>query len=439
MTAAQAGSAGLQAIVALLMLAGAAGFAALLRGCFALRRLRRGGARDDAAFLLKSPLTPTVAVLVVAREMSVSARAALQRLLNLQYSRHEVVLALDGPSENELARWVEELRLVPAARPPTVAMRGLYRSLGPFHLTVLDCDMAGRAASLNRALSACSSPLLAIPDSDAVVAPELLLRLVRPLLEDPDGTAAALAVAPAASVGGPAGRFGALESLRAWMGRSAAAAASGFPLPVPGCTLLIRREALDAAGGFRSSLLELLYRLHALRRAGNIATRVASIPEPVSRCAATPTFAALFGRALREQHALRRALLSQSWAASGGTLPVLAAGRWARPVLETAAYPLLAWGLWAGWADAATAGVVLLSTAGMGIVISMAAVVLGELVEPGATDPARVAGLFFASIVENLGYRQVRNLWMAAGLFGRGDEKQRSRERTAERHSTAAS
>jgi hypothetical protein len=332
---------------------------------------------------------------------------------------------------------VEEFRLAPAAKPATAAMRGLYRSLGPFHLTVADCDRAGRAASLNRALSACSAPLLAIPDPDAVVAPELLLRLVRPLLEDPDGTAAALAVAPAAPVGGPAGRFGALESLRAWMGRSAASAASGFPLPVPGCTLLIRREAVDAAGGFRSSLLELLFRLNALRRAGNLATRVVSIPEPVSRCAATPTFAALFDRTLREQHALRGAMLSENWA--GWALPALVAGRWASPALETAAYPLLAWGLWAGWADASLAGVVVLSTAGMGIVTSMAAVVLGELVEPGGTDPVRVAGLFFASIAENLGYRQVRNVWLAAGLFGRGTQKQRSRGQTAERHPTAAS
>jgi hypothetical protein len=196
---------------------------------------------------------------------------------------------------------------------------------------------------------------------------------------------------------------------------------------------------VDAAGGFRSSLLELLFRLHALRHAGNLATRVASIPEPVSRCAPSPTFAALLDRVLREQQALRQSLLSRSWVASGGTLPALVAGRWARPVLGTGAYPLLAWGLWAGWADAATAGVVLLSTAGMGIVASMAAVVLGELVEPGATDPARVVGLFFASIAENLGYRQVRNVWMAAGLFGRGDQRQRSRGRTAERHSTAAS
>jgi hypothetical protein len=70
-----------------------------------------------------------------------------------------------------------------------------------------------------------------------------------------------------------------------------------------------------------------------------------------------------------------------------------------------------------GWIDPALAGLVLLSTVGMGMVVSMAAVVLRELVEFGGSNPTRLAGLFLATIPENLGYRQVRNLWLIAGLF----------------------
>jgi hypothetical protein len=59
---------------------------------------------------------------------------------------------------------------------------------------------------------------------------------------------------------------------------------------------------------------------------------------------------------------------------------------------------------------------VLLATVGMGIVLSMAAVVLRELAEPNSPDERRMAAMFFAAIPENLGYRQLRNLWLIAGF-----------------------
>jgi len=61
---------------------------------------------------------------------------------------------------------------------------------------------------------------------------------------------------------------------------------------------------------------------------------------------------------------------------------------------------------------------VLVTSAGAGIVTSMAAVVLRELAEPSGTPPAAIAALFLCAIPENLGYRQIRNLWMIAGFFG---------------------
>jgi hypothetical protein len=53
----------------------------------------------------------------------------------------------------------------------------------------------------------------------------------------------------------------------------------------------------------------------------------------------------------------------------------------------------------------------------------MAAVVFRELTVYEGSDPGRLARLFFASVPENLGYRQLRNLWLLAGIAGRGREK----------------
>jgi hypothetical protein len=74
---------------------------------------------------------------------------------------------------------------------------------------------------------------------------------------------------------------------------------------------------------------------------------------------------------------------------------------------------------------------VLLATAGVGIVISMAAVVLRELAEPNAVGPSQLAGLFFTAFPENLGYRQARNFWLIRDFFGAMGGAKQNRPRTA--------
>lgn len=83
-----------------------------------------------------------------------------------------------------------------------------------------------------------------------------------------------------------------------------------------------------------------------------------------------------------------------------------------RPGLEMAAFALAAIGLALGWVDLYTALLVLLATVGMGIVLSMASVVLREVAEPSSPDERRMAAMFFAAIPENLGFNQARNIWL---------------------------
>jgi hypothetical protein len=104
----------------------------------------------------------------------------------------------------------------------------------------------------------------------------------------------------------------------------------------------------------------------------------------------------------------------------GWGLPGLFAIRFLRPLLETAVLVLTLVGVLAGWVDAPLAGVVLLATVGLGIILSMATVVFGELAETTGSDPDRLLRMFLCVFPENLGYRQIRNLWLIAGYAKRG-------------------
>jgi hypothetical protein len=74
-----------------------------------------------------------------------------------------------------------------------------------------------------------------------------------------------------------------------------------------------------------------------------------------------------------------------------------------RPWLETVAYAMAIVGLIVRWVGIDTILLLLLATVGMGIVLSMAAVVLRELAEPGNPGEKHMAAMYFAAIPENLG------------------------------------
>jgi hypothetical protein len=198
-----------------------------------------------------------------------------------------------------------------------------------------------------------------------------------------------------------AGYFGALEMLRRWMVRGAAFARWGKLAPMPGACVLIKRKAVEAVGGFRGGLVELFQDLH--KGEGEIAF----LPASVSWSKAPASFADL-----RDQ-----TRYDQSQVAAWGKFTALFCGRAVRPAVETAALLLAGTGFAVGWIGPEMALLTALTSAGVGMVLSAGAVVLREMADPGRREPRYLARLFLSSVPENLGYRQLRNLWLVSGVF----------------------
>jgi hypothetical protein len=418
----------------------AAAFHSLFKGCFALRRSLRANSYDFGSLLLKSPIVPGVSVVLAPPDASLESRALLRRLLDLTYGRHEVVLVLDGPSELDLDRWIQNFRLLPEERAipqglPTAAIRGCYVSRDPIRLLVVEKERGGVADALNAGVNAAQYPVIGLVDREADFIPEVLLFLIRPMLGDWEHTVAVCGVAPPPPPTGLAGCIGAVESLRLWLARCAAFSAWKRLLPVPGACMLVRRDTVCSVGGFRDGPLELFLDLHASPRASALGWHVAFLTSPVSSWRAAGSWADLRDQAKSDQQQLASGL-GRSGTGGGRRFLGLYCIRALRPLLETAAYVLAAAGWIAGIVPPALAALVLVVSAGAGIVISMAAVVLRELAGPGGMVPGRLAALFLCAIPENLGYRQIRNFWLIAGFFGSVPQKQ-NRGRTVQDHAPA--
>ncbi len=420
-------------IVAALAAFALAAFEALLKGCSELRTSLHATSRDFGSELLKSPIVPGVSAIFAPPDSSPQSRAMLRRLLDLHFGKHEVVLVLDGPSPSELDGWIREFRLSPQERAlpaglPTAAIRQCYLSRDPIRLLAIDKEPGGAADALNTGVNAAQYPVIGLVDREAVFIPELLLRLIRPMLGDWDRTVAVCGVAPPPPAPGLAGNIGALESLRLWLARCAAFSAWNRLLPVPGASMLVKRDAVLSVGGFRTGPLDLFLDLHAAAAVSSSQWRIAFLSSPVSYRPAARTWQDLRRHALDEQRQLRLSL-RRFGPRAGREFFGLFCMRALRPLLETAGYVLAGVGWVAGLVHPALAALVFLTGAGAGIVTSMAAVVLRERAEPGSVAPLPLAVLFLASIPESLGYRQIRNLWLIAGLFGAAALQKQNRGR----------
>jgi cellulose synthase/poly-beta-1,6-N-acetylglucosamine synthase-like glycosyltransferase len=419
-------------VMALAVFVGAC-FDALLKGYFELRRSLWATSYDFGSVLLKSPIVPGVSVVFAAPDASPESRARLRHLLDLHFGRHEVVLVLDGPAQEERICWVKEFHLYRQERVvpqdvPMAAIRGCYLSSDPIGLLMVDKEAGGVADALNAGVNAAQYPVIGLVDGEAEFIPEFLLRLIRPMLGDWDRTVAVCGVAPAKAAAGLAGSIGAIESLRLWLVRCAAFSAWNELLPVPGACMLVKRAAICSVGGFRAGTTELFLDLHAANRAHGSSQRIAFVASPVSFRPAAATWADLHRQVRRDQRQLAGAL-RQLDSGAGKAFFGLFCSRGLRPLLETVAYVLAAAGWIAGLVHPAVAALVLVASIGAGIVISVAAVVLRELAEPSGMAPVSLATLCLAAIPENLGYRQVRNLWLIAGFFGAPAVPKRKRVR----------
>lgn len=421
-------------VIAQAVLVGA-GFNALLKGYFELRRSLRATSYDFGSVLLKSPIVPGVSMVFVAPDASPESRARVRRLLDLHFGRPEIVVVLDGETEEELGRWAQEFHLYRQERVvpedlPAEAIRGCYLSSDPIRLLVVDKEPGGAADAYNAGVNAAQYPVIGLVDSEAEFIPEFLLRLIRPMLGDWDRTVAVCGVAPAVAAPGLAGSIGAIESLRMWLVRCAAFSAWNRLLPVPGACMLVKRKAICSVGGFRDGTMGLFLDLHAAGGGDGSSGRIAFVASPVSFRPAATTWADLHRQVRSDQRQLAQELGRLGGGASRAFFGLFCF-RGLRPVLETAAYILAAAGWITGLVPPAVAGLVLVTSVGAGIVISMAAVVLRELAEPSGMAPGSLATLCLMAIPENLGYRQVRNLWLIAAYFGAPAVKKRKHGRAA--------
>ena len=380
---------------------------------------RRANATDAGnRVLLKSSLTPAVSVIAVPPDAAADSLLFVRRLLNLHYGQHEVLVVLNDPSEAALAVWKEEFRLKPSRRSPgtllkTAPVRNVFSSGGSDYLIVIAKSKGDLADSLNAGVNLATGPYVAVADSHTRFSESALLRLICPVLRDPENIIGACTWSSPSTAPGIAGRVQALEYQRTLLWRSGLLHWN-VCLPPPASLVLLNRDTLAKARGFRAGNLAMVIHLYALARAKGSPHRIELVPDADTQPLNWPARENLRERLHRDRSDVRDVLrlfgsLFLNFGAIGWVaVPAMWFGQYFRPLLEGAALVLALLALGLNRLEAAPGCALLGLTFALRILVSMTAVILNEAVERPDTTPGELAALFLSSIPECLGYRYAR-------------------------------
>ncbi len=426
---------------------------ALLNGVYVLsfviaaQQMRRRLREEHAVRiqdLLRSQATKPISLLVPAYGEEATIATSVATLLELHYPEFEVVVVNDGSRDATLEVLTEAFTLrrmpVPAWRgPPHAEILGVYRSARDPRLIVVDKRNGGKADALNAGLAMARYPLFCAVDADSLLDAEALARIAADFAHDPELIAAGgtIRVLNAAETDGhgtvlrlrvPPGwleRFQVVEYTRAFLTGRAAFSAARMLLIISGAFGVFRREAVLAAGGYRTDTvgedMELVVRLHRRMRELGRPYRIRYLIDPVCWTQVPRDRATL----ARQRDRWHRGLLETLWRHRGMLLrprygrlgmvamPYFWAFEAAGPLLEVGGYLLVLGLLAAGLLDPLFATAFLALAIVYGVLVSVAAFGVEVFLRTRYATLRDRWLLLVTALAENFGYRQ----WLALVRF----------------------
>ncbi|MCP3988135.1 MAG: glycosyltransferase family 2 protein, partial [Actinomycetia bacterium] len=290
-------------------------------------------------------------------------------------------------------------------------------------------------------LNLAESDLVCAVDADTILDPDGLRRLVRPLLRSDDVAAAGATIRVAngctvrhgrlATERGPRQMLAGIqvvEYLRAFLFGRPGWNRLGGNLVISGAFGLFRRQTLLDIDGYANTVGEDMELVVRIRRNGyerGLPSRIEFVPDPVAWTEA-PTSLAVLSRQRERWHRgfsdtlwrHRRVCLNRRYGVLGLVVyPCFALFEWLAPIVELVGLILVPLGLLVGEISPRFAVLFFVMAVGLGILLSLLALLLEEIsFRRYGTIRDRALLVGFA-LLENFGYRQMTLYWRLRGMF----------------------
>ena len=390
---------------------------------------------------------PPVSIVLPAHNEEKSVVASVHSLLKTNYPEFEIVVVNDGSSDRTREALIEAFGLVKVpeayrARLQTAEVRGVYASARYPHVRMVDKAKGGKSDAINAGINCVRYPLFCVVDADCILQPESLSRVVRPFLEDGRVVASGGVVrvlngctvsnGMMAKVGLPnrwLPSFQVIEYLRAFLFGRMGWSPMNALLIISGAFGVFYKERVIAIGGYRGDTvgedMDLVVRLHRNLRKEKRDYRIVFVPDPVCWTEVPKDIASLSHQRVRWQRGLAESLWSniglmfnrRGGAAGWVAFPFMLVFEFLGPIIEVVGYVSMIVLALAGLVPLKAFLIFLAAAVGMGMLLSVNAMLLEELSFGLYARPSQQLRLFAVAVLENFGYRQMNSCWRFYGTL----------------------
>jgi len=397
--------------------------------------------------LFLSPFAKPVSLLVPAYNEQASIVESVKSILQLQYPAFEIILINDGSTDNTLDQLLNSFDLIKTKnvyRPqlPCQDIKGIYESSTYANLIVVDKINGGKADSLNAGINISKYPLICSLDADSVLESDVLLKIVRPFMEDQTTVAAGGSIRIAngckvfngrvTKIGLPKsllGKFQVMEYLRSFLaGRVAFSIVNGLII-ISGAFGIFKKDKVIEVGGYKTGSvgedMELVLRLHARLREKKEPYNITFIPDPVCWTEAPENLKILGLQRQRWQRGLLESLLGNKQIFLNpryGVIGLLAypfflIAEGLGPVIEVLGFFLFFMSWYFDMVAYPLVYLFVLATVVLNILLSIGSIIFEEMTYQRYPKTSMIIKLISLSFIEVIIYRPLTVWYRLVGLF----------------------
>ncbi len=390
---------------------------------------------------------PPVSVLLAAHNEESNIVESVKSLFRLNYPDYEIIVVNDGSTDSTLKRLMDEfglkrVNIIYRMVISTARVNAFYANPEFPKLTVVDKSHAGKADSLNAGINVSRAPYFCSVDADSVLEGDAIMRLMRPIVENPDvkATGGIVRIAngsvikdgrlikvqlPVDSVS----RLQVVEYIRSFLFGRAGLSALNSLLIISGTFSMFHKKSVQAAGGYSLDTvtedMELVVRLHKCLLDADSRYLINFVPDPICWTEAPRDFAMLkrqrrrWHMGLAESIFIYRHMLFRFRYGRIGffALPYQLFIELLGPLIEVLGYFVVTASFFFGIVNTKFFMLFLTMAILVGIFFSTGAILLEELTYRRYPKFKDLLVLLAYGVIENFGYRQLVSYWRTLAIF----------------------
>jgi cellulose synthase/poly-beta-1,6-N-acetylglucosamine synthase-like glycosyltransferase len=396
----------------------------------------------DLEEVFRSPLTPSISVLIPAYNEESVIIEVTRAALGLRYPHFEVVVINDGSTDSTLERLKREFGLQRITRlndckVPCAIVNGVYISSAYENLVVVDKVNGGKADALNAGINVSVHDIICVVDADSLVESDALLKIARPFMERPDDTVATggvIRIANGCEIAGSRvtkvklprnywANVQIVEYLRAFLGARVGWSAFRAMLIISGALGgFDRRTVIDIGGYNRETVgedMELVVRMHRYLRSVKRPYRMYFLPDPVCWTQVPESWKGVARQRDRWQRGLieslnynGKMLLNPRYGVIGMlAMPYYVFFELMGPMFELVGYIMVITGVALNLVDFRFLYLFLAVAVLYGVIVSLIAIFIEGVAYGHYPRLPALLKLCVYAVLDNVGYRQVNTWW----------------------------